>query len=243
MLRLILKIMSDQLFWIISVLLIVEILSQLFQFETIGKIFIQFYMIVVTALIGITLASFETRQLVNYFVYLIAFVNGLRFFLYKINSIRESGLIRFSVDIITLALLLVLMWFIDPFLSFDRVPGFSVPMQIGVLSGLGLTLLYEMLQRANQVGISLDDFWPASFPSFIIIFSAVGSGLILILSDFVGISMTNKYVFMGIYVLLFMIIKGIINLRSRDPEFYDLLYVIPTFVVFVMFIQLIIIGG
>jgi hypothetical protein len=235
--------MSDQLFWIISVLLVVEILSQLFQFETIGKIFIQFYMIVVTALIGITLASFDTRQLVNYFVYLIAFINGLRFLLYKINSIRESGLIRFTVDIITLSLLLVLMWVIDPYLSFDRVPGFSTPMQIGVLSGLGLTLLYEMLQRSNQVGISLDDFWPQSFLSFVIVFSAIVSGLVLILSEFVGISMTNKYVFMGIYVLFFMLIKGIVNLRSRDPEFYDLLYVIPTFVIFIMFVQLIIIGG
>lgn len=235
--------MSDQLFWIISVLLVVEILSQLFQFETIGKVFVQFYMIVVTALIGITLASFETRQLVNYFVYLIAFVNGIRFFLYKIDRIKESGSLRFTVDIFTLSLLLLLMWQIDPLLTFDQVPGFSLPMQIGVLAGLSITLIYEMIQRANQVGISLDDFYPASLLSLIIILLAIGSGAALIFNDFIGISMTNKYVFMGIYVLFFMIIKGIANLRSRDPEFYDLLYVIPTFVVFVLFIQLIIIGG
>ena len=235
--------MSDQLFWIIAVLLVVEILSQLFQFESLGKVFVQFYIIMVHTLVGITLASFETRELIYYFVVLIAFVNSLRFLLYKIPVIEESSLKRFILDIVVLILLLGLMTILDPLLTFTEVPVYSFTTQVAVLLSLGLTLLYEMLQRANKVGLHIDDFFPRTLFSFLISITAILFPFVLILNTLFKIDTALKYQMLAIYVGAIIIIRGFTLIRSRDPEFYDLLYVLPSLVTITLFLQLVIFGG
>lgn len=235
--------MSDQLFWIIAVLLVVEILSQLFQFESLGKVFVQFYIIMVHTLVGITLASFETRELIYYFVVLIAFVNSLRFLLYKIPIIEESPVKRFILDVVVLVLLLGLMTTLDPLLTFTEVPVYSFTTQIAVLLSLGLTLLYEMLQRANKVGLYIDDFFPRTLFSFLINIIAILFPFVLILNTLFNIDTALKYQMLAIYVGFIIFIRVFTLMRSRDPEFYDLLYVLPSLVTIILFLQLVIFGG
>lgn len=233
---------SDQLFWIVSVLLVVEILSQLFQFESLGKIFVQFYILAIHALIGITLASFETRTLVYLFVVLIAFVNSLRYLVYKLPSL-ESRPRRFVFDIFTIAALIVLMYFIDPLLNFSNVPVYSQTVQYSVLGGLALVLIYEMLQRANQTGIHTDDFLPRSGISFLMVMVTFLVGIGLLLSTYFEINLATKFFSIIIYVATIMVFNFFIQLRSRDRDFYALLYLAPTFVMLVSFVQLILLGG
>lgn len=235
--------MSDQLFWIFAVLLVVEIMSQLFQFESMGKIFVQFYVLIVHALIGVTLATFETRDLIYYFVVLIAFVNSLRFLLYKIPSVQDSGGVRFSVDFFTIIALFFLMWGIDPYLSFQDIPIYSQITQFSVLGGLSLALIFEMIQRANGTGINIDDFLPRSFPSFIIVFISLGVGIGLMTGVWWGLSTALKFQIMVGYIVFILAVKGLSLSLARDPEFYDLLYVMPSLVSLVLFAQLVILGG
>lgn len=234
---------SDQLFWIVSVLLVVEILSQLFQFESLGKIFVQFYILAIHALIGITLASFETRALVYFFVVLIAFVNSFRFLMYKLPSLQENGSKRFFFDLFTMSALVVLMYFIDPFLNFSEVPVYSLTVQYSVLGGLALVLIYEMLQRAYQTGVHLDDFIPRTTLSFFIVFLTFITGVVLLISPLFDINLATKFFSIIIYVGLIMILNLWVQLRSRDRDYYALLYFAPTFVMLIAFVQLILIGG
>lgn len=234
---------SDQLFWIISVLLVVEVLSQLFQFESLGKVFVQFYILAIHALVGITLASFETRTLVYLFVVLIAFVNGLRFFMYRLPVLSQSGLRRFFFDLTTIIALGILMYFIDPLLQFSEVPAYSQTVQLSILGGLSLVLIYEMLQRAYQTGIHMDDFLPRSGFSFMMVFFVFLIGIGLLVSTYFDINLATKFFSIIIYVGVIMVFNLIAQWRSRDPEFYALLYLAPTFVMVVSFIQLIILGG
>lgn len=235
-------IMSDQLFWIIAVLLVVEILSQLFQFETMGKIFVQFYVLIVHALIGLTLATFETRELVYYFVVLITFVNGLRYLLYKIPAIQTSGGLRFFLDIVMVSGLIGLMWGIDPYLSFEDVPSYSLITQVSILASLGMSLLYEMLQRAQGVGVNLDDFLPRTKTSFFTILVFMTTAIGLIISPWFDVNLAIKFQVLFGFVLGILLVRLISYRWARDPEFYDLLYVVPSVVTIVLFIQLILIG-
>lgn len=235
--------MSAQLFWIFAVLLVVEILSQLFQFESVGKVFIQFYVLIVHALIGVTLVSFETRDLVYYFVVLIAFVNGLRFVFYKIPSVQESPPLRFFLDLFTITALLALMAYVDQFLVFENVPEYSQITQFAILGSLGLSLLYEMFQRANKTGFNADDFFPGSATSFILVFTSLAVGLGLLLEPLFGLDMDLKFIVLLGYVIFNVIIKVLSNLFARDPEFYNMMYLLPSFVSMLVFIQLIIFGG
>ena len=234
--------MSDQLFWIIAVLLVVEILSQLFQFETIGKIFVQFYILIVHALIGVTLATFETRELVWYFVVLITFINGLRYLLYKIPVVQESGGLRFGLDIVMVAGLIGLMWGIDPFLDFQDVPTYSLITQVSILASLGMSLLYEMIQRAQGVGVNLDDFLPRTKTSFLVIVIAITGGVGLIISPWFDMNLAIKFQVMFGFVLGILFIRLLSYRFARDPEFYDILYVVPSLVTIVLFVQLILVG-
>jgi len=234
--------MSDQLFWIISVLLVVEILSQLFQFEIMGKVFVQFYVIVIYGLIGLSLATFDTRNLVNVFVVLITVINGLRFVMYKIPAFERNGYPRFFMDLFMVSALITVMTFINPLITFDNVPVYSSPTQIAIIGSLGLSLFYEMLQRANQKGINLDDFLPRTIPSFIVVVISIIIGLSLIMSFLFNVPIYLRYQVMFGYVLGVMILRLISYQKSREPEFYDLLYVLPTLVSMILFIQLIIFG-
>lgn len=232
--------MSDQLFWIISVLLVVEILSQLFQFEMMGKVFVQFYVIVIYGLIGLSLATFETRNLVNAFVVLITVINGLRFILYKLPAFERNGFPRFTMDLVIVGSLITIMTLIDPLITFENVPIYSLPTQIAIIGSLGLSLLYEMLQRAFQKGINLDDFLPRTIPSFTIVVFSIIMGLALVLSILIDVPIYLRYQIMFGYVLGVMGLRLLSYRLSREPEFYDVLYVLPTFVSMILFIQLII---
>jgi len=243
MLKVSLIVISDQLFWIFSVLLVVEILSQLFQFESLGKIFVQFYILAIHALVGITLASFETRTLVYLFVVLIAFVNGLRFFMYRLPILHRSGIRRFWFDLFTIIALGVLMYFIDPLIPFTDVPVYSHTVQYSILGGLSLVLIYEMLQRAYKTGIHMDDFLPRSGFSFLLVLLTFIIGIGLLISTYFDINLATKFFAIIIYVGIIMFINIVAQLNSRDPEYYSLLYLAPTFVMVFAFIQLITLGG
>jgi hypothetical protein len=232
--------MSDQLFWIIAVLLVVEILSQLFQFETMGKIFVQFYIIVVHTLIGLTLATFETRDLIYYFVVLIAFVNGMRFLIYKIPAVQESGKLRFLLDIALVSSILGIMAIIDPLIAFADVPVYSLPTQIAILGSLGISLIYEMLQRANQTGINFSDYLPRTAPSFLVVVTAIVVAIVIMTGILFGMPIYLRYQIMFGYVIGVMVLRLLSLMFSKDPEFYDILYVLPTLVSMVLFIQLIV---
>lgn len=234
--------MSDQLFWIIAVLLVVEILSQLFQFETMGKIFVQFYVLIVHALIGVTLATFETRELVYYFVVLITFVNGLRYLLYKIPAIQDSGGLRFFLDLVMVTGLMGLMWGIDPYLNFQDVPSYSLITQVSILSSLGMSLLYEMLQRAQGVGVNLDDFLPRTKTSFFTILVVLIVAVGIIISPWFDVNLAIKFQALFGFVFGILVIRIVSYRWARDPEFYDLLYVVPSLTTIIVFIQLILLG-
>ncbi len=234
---------SDQLFWIISVLLVVEILSQLFQFESLGKVFVQFYILAIHALVGITLASFETRELVYFFVVLIAFVNSFRFFMYKLPILNQRGSRRFVFDFITILALMGLMYVVDPFLSFSNVPSYSNIVQYSVIGSLALVLTYEMLQRANQTGIHLDDYLPRSAASFFLVLLSIATGIGILVSGYLGLNLATKSLALIIYLFIIIVLNGLIQARARDGEFYAILYVLPTLVALIAFIQIIIIGG
>lgn len=235
--------LSDQLFWILAVLLVVEILSQLFDFETMGKVFVQFYVIIVHLLVGITLASFETNDLIYYFVVLIVFVNSLRFLLHKLPVFDERKGLRFTFDVIMIGALFGLMALLDPYLSFGDVPVFSLYTQLSILASLGIALLYEMLQRTFNTGIALDDFIPRTPTSFFFVTFSVLMGGFLVAGRYLGIPIYLKYQLLFGYVLFVLSVRLLSYRWSRDSEFYDILYFLPSLISMILFAQLVIFGG
>lgn len=235
--------LSDQLFWIFAVLLVVEILSQLFDFESMGKIFVQFYVLIVHLLIGLTLASFETNDLIYYFVVLIVFVNGLRYLLHKLPVFDERGGWRLMMDLFMIAALFILMALLDPYLSFGQVPRYSALTQLSVLISLSMALLYEMIQRTFKTGISLDDFLPRTLPSFLVVTLGILFGAFLIAGRFLGLAISLKYQMLFGYVLVLLVFRLLSYRLSRDPEFYDILYFLPSLISMVLFAQLVVLGG
>lgn len=235
--------MSNQLFWIFSILLIVEILSQILQFDSMGKVFIQIYSLIVHGIVGLTLASFDTIQLIYYFLVLITFVNGFRFVIYRIPSVQERQGLRFAVDFVLIVILLVLMAQIDPFLSFGNVPSVETNIKYIVLATLVLTLLYEMFQRALKTGLHLNGFLPESFLSSLIVIGSIALGVFVGLRVDLGLSQTIQYSMMFGYILFVIFIRVLTSLISKNSEHYDLLYVIPTLFSIFMFIHLAIYGA
>lgn len=235
--------MSNQLFWIFSILLIVEILSQILQFDSMGKVFIQIYSLIVHGIVGLTLASFDTIQLIYYFLVLITVVNGFRFVIYRIPSVQERQGLRFAVDFVLIVILLVLMAQIDPFLSFGNVPSVETNIKYIVLATLVLTLLYEMFQRALKTGLHLNGFLPESFLSSLIVIGSIALGVFVGLRVDLGLSQTIQYSMMFGYILFVIFIRVLTSLISKNSEHYDLLYVIPTLFSIFMFIHLAIYGA
>lgn len=235
--------LSDQLFWIFAVLLVVEILSQLFDFESMGKVFVQFYVLMVHFLVGLTLASFETNDLIYYFVVLIVFVNGLRYLLHKLPVFDERGGLRLLMDLVMIAALFVLMALLDPYLMFGEVPSYSGITQFSVLVSLAMALMYEMIQRTFKTGISLDDFLPRTLPSFFIVTLSILFGAFLIAGRALGLPISLKYQMLFGYVSVLLFFRVMSYRLSRDPEFYDLLYFLPSLISMVLFAQLVVLGG
>ena len=235
--------LSDQLFWIFAVSLVVEMLSQLFDFESMGKIFVQFYVLIVHFLIGLTLASFETNDLIYYFVVLIVFVNGLRYLLHKLPVFHERGGLKLGMDLVMMVALFVLMALLDPYISYCDVPRYSEISQFSVLNSLGIVLLYEIVQRTFKARISLDDFLPRTLPSFLVIAVSILFGTFLIAGRYLGLPISLKYQMLFGYVLVLLFFRIMSYCLSRDPEYYDLLYFLPSLISIVLFAQLVVLGG
>lgn len=230
--------MSDQLFWIFAILLIVEILSQILQFDSMGKVFVQFYSLMVHGLVGLTLASFETNQLIYYFLILITFVNGFRFIIQKIDVIQERRMLRFLIDVLIIGLLMVLMAQIDPFLSFGTVPGLPQEVQWIILGILFLSLIYEMMQRALNTGLHIDQFIPSTFMSALVVLGLIVTGFGLNLNILYELSDVIKYVSMFVFIALIIFIRVITAWFSNEPRNYDILYVLPSFFALLTFIDI-----
>lgn len=234
--------MNDQLFWILSIFLLVELMSQVFQFEIFGKIYMQFYTIVIHALIGISLASFETRELVYYFLILIAFVNSFRYFTYKIPIMQNNRPFRFGFDVVVILVLMGLLTFINDYIQFNQVPSLSPVSQISFLGALALILIYEMIQRASETGLHLTRFFPRTFVSFTLVVSGIFVGLYLAIAPFLGISFAVSAQILAVFSVVSVSIR-LLSLRfSKDSEFYDLFYVMPSLFVVIVFLQLVLIG-
>lgn len=234
--------MNDQLFWIISIFLLVELMSQVFQFEILGKIYMQFYTIVIHALIGISLASFETRELVYYFLILIAFVNSFRYFTYKIPIMQKNRPFRFGFDVLVIMVLVGLLTFINDYIQFDEVPSLSQVSQFSFLGALSLVLIYEMIQRASETGLHLNSFFPRTFISFILVVSGIIVGLYLALAPFIGVSFAVSAQILAAFSVASVMIRMLSLRLSKDSEFYDLFYVMPSLFVVIVFLQLVLIG-
>lgn len=228
---------------ILTIFLVVELLSQIFQLETFGKIFVQFYVITIHGLVAVSLSTFDTRDLVYYFVILIAFVNSFRYFMYKIPTLNAHGLLRFSFDVTVIGALIFLMWRIDPFIQFDSVPTYSNVTQLSFLIVLSLTLLYEMIQRANQVGLHTDELAPRSVMSFLVITTTILGGSFISLSILLELNLAFRVQLLVGYVGVIIGLRILTLLRSKDSEFYNVLYVLPTLFTLIMFLQLILFGG
>lgn len=235
--------MSDQLFWIFAILLIVEILSQILQFDSMGKVFVQFYSLMVHGLVGLTLASFETNQLIYYFLILITFVNGFRFIIQKIDFIHERRFLRFLIDIFIIGLLMLLMAQIDPFLSFGTVPKLEQEVQWIILAILTLSLIYEMTQRALKTGLHIDEFIPSSFISALMVLGLIVFGFSLNLNIFFELSDLTRYLSMLIFITVIIFIRVVTAWSSHEPRHYDILYVLPSFFALLTFIDVAQIGG
>lgn len=235
--------MSDQLFWIFAILLIVEILSQILQFDSMGKVFVQFYSLMVHGLVGLTLATFETNQLIYYFLILITVVNGFRYMIHRIDIINERPFLRFTLDGAILGLLMVLMAQIDPFLTFGTVPGLGSEIQGTMLAILGTALLYEMFQRALKTGLHLEEFIPSSILSALIVIGIIVFGFGITLNLFFNLSEVMKYYVMLIFIIGIIVIRLITAWGSREPQKYDILFVLPSFFALLTFIDIAMLGG
>jgi len=235
-------ILSEQLFVIISVLLIVELISQLFKFELIGKAFVNFYVILVYALVGLTLLSYDSKELIYYFAVLVTFVNSMRYLLYKVPAIKDGPGLRFFLDLFIVGILIFAVIVINNMLVFD-VKSVSVTQveRYGFLIAVVLVLLYEMMQKALEIGVDIRDFLPRTFVSFfMVILSVFGSGFMIfqLFTDSFNIGI-NLYLALPVFIALQMLVM-IVNGISRNDmiESYSFLYMIPTFTVLAFFVGL-----
>jgi len=235
--------MSDQLFWIFSILLIVEILSQILQFDSMGKVFVQFYSLMVHGLVGLTLASFETNQLIYYFLILITFVNGFRYIIHRIEFIHDRSGLKFVIDTLIIGLLMILMAQIDPYLSFGVVPGFEPEIQLAILAILAVVLIYEMLQRALKTGLHIEEFLPASIVSSLTTLAILIIGFGLSLNIIIELSDLFRYLSILVFIVVIIVIRLVTSFSSKDPRHYDILYVLPTFFGLLTFIEIALLGG
>ena len=234
--------LSDTLFIIISMFLVVEILSQLLKFELIGKIYIQFYVLLMHVMITLALISYESRELTIYFITLIAFINSLRFMLYKLPSLTHNHKARFFFDIAIVMGLIILLVQLIGVLNIDiQATTLSTTAQYGILVSLGVVLLYEMIQRANDIGLDIRDYLPRSLPSFLIVFAGITGGIYFLLGAFTfrREALSEIYTLLPLYIVGTVLVMGLIGLvKGNENESYSLLYVLPTFVMFGIFISI-----
>jgi hypothetical protein len=111
------------------------------------------------------------------------------------------------------------------------------------LAALVIVLFYEMIQKALEVGLQISRFLPQSFTSFIVEYSLLLLGIVMVVAIFV-VEYQFKVIlfqFLPIYILINIItvsLSGLIN--DRDTYQYSLSYVMPTIVTVLFFIGIII---
>jgi hypothetical protein len=99
-----------------------------------------------------------------------------------------------------------------------------------------------MFQKASEVGLQTSKFLPQSLSSFVIEYSLLITGLMMVVGLFVFSDQVVGYLFLAlpVYVAINIIVVLISNLRdSRYAYQYSLSYVLPTFVSILFFLAVI----
>lgn len=236
-------VLTDSLFLVFSIFLIAEILSQVLQLEAVGQVFTKFYAVIVHILILTALFTYEDQQLLNYFIALIALVNSLRYVIYRIPLIEKGPWIRFFVDMLVLVIMGSVVYFAFNLLDINLiVKQLSLQVKYAYLASLVIVLIYEMFQKASEVGLQTSKFLPQSLSSFVIEYSLLITGLMMVVGLFVFSDQVVGYLFLAlpVYVAINIIVVLISNLRdSRYAYQYSLSYVLPTFVSILFFLAVI----
>ena len=236
--------LTNSLFLIFSIFLVTEILSQVLQLEVVGHVFTKFYAILVHLLILLALFSYEDQQVLNYFIALIALVNSLRFVVYKVPAFERGSWGRFFIDTFVIGVMGVVVYFAFNILQIEIIVSPIVnEIKYFYLAALVIVLFYEMIQKALEVGLQISRFLPQSFTSFIVEYSLLLLGIVMVVAIFV-VEYQFKVIlfqFLPIYILINIItvsLSGLIN--DRDTYQYSLSYVMPTIVTVLFFIGIII---
>jgi hypothetical protein len=236
--------LTNSLFLIFSIFLVTEILSQVLQLEVVGQVFTKFYAILVHLLILLALFSYEDQQVLNYFIALIALVNSLRFVVYKVPAFERGSWGRFFIDTFVIGVMGVVVYFAFNILQIEIIVNPIVnEIKYFYLAALVIVLFYEMIQKALEVGLQISRFLPQSFTSFIVEYSLLLLGIVMVVAIFV-VEYQFKVIlfqFLPMYILINIItvsLSGLIN--DRDTYQYSLSYVMPTIVTVLFFIGIII---
>jgi hypothetical protein len=235
---------TNSLFLIFSIFLVTEILSQVLQLEVVGQVFTKFYAILVHLLILLALFSYEDQQVLNYFIALIALVNSLRFVVYKVPAFERGSWGRFFIDTFVIGVMGVVVYFAFNILQIEIIVNPIVnEIKYFYISALVIVLFYEMTQKALEVGLQTAKFLPQSFTSFIVEYSLLLVGIVMVVAIFVVEYQFKVILFqvLPIYILINIItvsLSGLIN--DRDTYQYSLSYVMPTIVTVLFFIGIII---
>jgi hypothetical protein len=236
--------LTNSLFLIFSIFLVTEILSQVLQLEVVGQVFTKFYAILVHLLILLALFSYEDQQVLNYFIALIALVNSLRFVVYKVPAFERGSWGRFFIDTFVIGVMGVVVYFAFNILQIEIIVNPIVnEIKYFYLAALFIVLFYEMIQKALEVGLQISRFLPQSFTSFIVEYSLLLLGIVMVVAIFVVEYQFKVILFqvLPIYILINIItvsLSGLIN--DRDTYQYSLSYVMPTIVTVLFFIGIII---
>jgi hypothetical protein len=236
--------LTNSLFLIFSIFLVTEILSQVLQLEVVGQVFNKFYAILVHLLILLALFSYEDQQVLNYFIALIALVNSLRFVVYKVPAFERGSWARFFIDAFVIGVMGIVVYFAFNILEIEIIVNPIVDeVKYFYLAALVIVLLYEMIQKALEVGLQTSRFLPQSFISFIVEYSLLLLGIAMVVAIFL-IEQQYKvmlYQALPFYILFNIIVvslSGLIN--DRDTYQYSLSYILPTIVTVLFFIGIII---
>jgi hypothetical protein len=236
--------LTNSLFLIFSIFLVTEILSQVLQLEVVGQVFTKFYAILVHLLILLALFSYEDQQVLNYFIALIALVNSLRFVVYKVPAFERGSWGRFFIDTFVIGVMGVVVYFAFNILQIEIIVNPIVnEIKYFYLAALVIVLFYEMIQKALEVGLQTARFLPQSFTSFIVEYSLLLVGIVMVVAIFMVDYHFKVILFqvLPIYILINIItvsLSGLIN--DRDTYQYSLSYVMPTIVTVLFFIGIII---
>jgi hypothetical protein len=236
--------LTNSLFLIFSIFLVTEILSQVLQLEVVGHVFTKFYAILVHLLILLALFSYEDQQVLNYFIALIALVNSLRFVVYKVPAFERGSWGRFFIDTFVIGVMGVVVYFAFNILQIEIIVSPIVnEIKYFYLAALVIVLFYEMIQKALEVGLQTARFLPQSFTSFIVEYSLLLLGIVMVVAIFMVEYQFKVILFqvLPIYILINIItvsLSGLIN--DRDTYQYSLSYVMPTIVTVLFFIGIII---